>query len=136
MKKFPLMLGLFLLSGCAVGNGPTQRRDLRIVIQGAGAVQVQKVTVAAEDRGAVVSGQLRKLYQFKLPGHVDVRVCQPDGSVETARGTVRDYAARRRGTRIASFTAHLKVNPPTGSSVQVRYHAAGDDSGHDLTCAS
>ncbi len=128
-----LLLGL---TACVGGQPAVQRRDLVIDVRGADSARISGVAVFEGAGGTFVAGRLRQLHEFKLPGHVDVRVCEPDGSTELVQGKVGSYASRRGGVREATFRAHLRSTPPQGASLLVRYHLPGDASEHGLRCDS
>lgn len=90
--------------------------------------------VASEDQ-LVVSGKLRKLHEFKLPGHVDIEICSPDGSGVSALGRVAGYASRRGGLKTARFHARISATRASGTLVRLAYHAPGGDPQHNFRCS-
>ncbi|WP_148897224.1 putative periplasmic lipoprotein [Geothermobacter ehrlichii] len=134
-KPLFLAMALMTLSGCAALRQPPASRTIPPVrILNSGPVTIHKITLIEEDGGLVVVGKLRKLQDFRLPGHVDIQVCSPDGASELVRGKVRMQASKRRGVRESSFRGRLMVPPSSDALLQVRYHAAGDETGHAIRC--
>jgi hypothetical protein len=98
---------------------------------------VSTATATREGEELVISGTVRKPHRFHLPGHVDIVVCGPDG---TMLGVVRQhlaagYLTSRGGAKTVRFTARLHLTPPPGSTVRLRYHAPPLNDEDGLGCA-
>jgi len=138
MKKsiFFIVLTCLLLPSFFGGASAAQEPKLKIQVIPARVVNLVNVRVAVEGDHLVVSGKLKKQHEFKLPGHVDVEICSPDGSNMSTLGRVTGYASRRRGPQKASFYARFPVIPTSGSVMRLSYHASGDSSTHNFKCSS
>jgi hypothetical protein len=82
----------------------------------------------------IVSGKVRKSHEFFLTGHVDIVICDSQGTV-IAREAPRltGHASKGGGVKEGRFSAVMRLVPPPGSKVCVRYHAPSPGEKH-LEC--
>jgi len=103
--------------------------DLEIIPTRVASVSEARVVQKGAD--LIVSGTVRKFHEFFLPGHVDIVICDPQGTViaqETPRLT--GYASNKGGVKEGRFSAELKLVPPPGAKVCVKYHAPASGEEH------
>lgn len=124
----------FALGGCTAARLDKNESSVPVNII---PTQVAKVSEArAVQRGTdlVISGRVKKYHEFFLPGHVDVVICDLQGTVvamETPRLT--GYASKKGGVKEARFSAQVRLTPPPGATVRVKYHAPSSGEDH-LNC--
>ncbi len=133
------------LSGCAAHRpeSATGKRDsldyspaYSVVIAPTTSVTVSKARVYREGEYFVVSGRVKRMHEVQLPGHVDLAVCGPGGTLlaqETTR--VPGLSSNRRGVLGLPFHFRLTMVPPEGAKIRLRYHAPSSANG-DLNCAN
>lgn len=137
MKSSKWIIGSILLAtlglgGCAIPS--TYKGDeisviLDIVPTEGASVSEARVVQRGEE--LVISGKVKKYHEFFLPGHVDIVVCDTQGTAiaqETPRLT--GYASKRGGVKEGRFSARLRLTPPAGSVVHVKHHAPASGEPH------
>jgi|GEM_PF-2255484 hypothetical protein len=122
-------------AGCATAHSEkaiAESIELQIIPTRVASVSEARVVQMGAD--TVVSGTVRKFHEFFLPGHVDIVICDPQGTV-IARVTPRltGHASKRGGVKEGRFSAEVRLVPPPGSKVCVRYHAPASGEEH-LEC--
>jgi len=129
-----LMIAL-VSGGCAA---PLKKSDaehhLSLDIVPTRVASVSEARVVQKGADLIISGTVRKFHEFFLPGHVDIVICDPQGTV-IAQETpgLAGHAAKRGGVREGRFSAEMRLIPPSGSKVSVKYHAPSSGGGH-LAC--
>lgn len=129
-----LMIAL-VMGGCAAPlNKSDAERHLSLDIVPTEVASVSEARVVQKGADLIVSGTVRKYHEYLLPGHVDVVICDPQGSV-IARETpsLTGYASKRGGVKEGRFSAEVRLVPPPGSKVSVKFHAPSSGEGH-LEC--
>jgi hypothetical protein len=136
MKVQKLIVGLTLmataLGGCALprpDKAGESSISLDIVPTAVGSVSEARAVQKGEE--LIISGKVRKYHEFFLPGHVDIVLCDSQGTtiaVETPKLT--GYAAKRGGMKEGRFSAQVKLPPPPGAKVRVKYHAPSSGERH------
>jgi hypothetical protein len=126
-----LMIAL-VIGGCAAPlkkSGAEHHVSLDIVPTRVASVSEVKVVQMGAD--LIVSGKVRKFHEFFLAGHVDIVFCDSQGTViakETPRLT--GHASKGGGVKEGRFSAELKLVPPPGAKVCVKYHAPASGEEH------
>ena len=117
------------LVGCTGTMGPAKAAPQWVVeIAPTPVATVSRADVRASGDQFLLSGEVRRYYRIHLPGHVDVDVIAPDGTVvEQKQITVPGLSSARRGRMDGSFLSKLESVPPKGSVVRFRYHAPGSE---------
>jgi hypothetical protein len=129
-----LMIAL-VIGGCAAPlkkSGAEHHVSLDIVPTRVASVSEARVVQKGAD--LIVSGKVKKYHEFFLPGHVDIVICDSQGTViakETPRLT--GHASKRGGVKEGRFSAELRLVPPLGAKVCVKYHAPASGEEH-LEC--
>ena len=124
-----------VISGCAAPlkkSGAEHHVSLDIVPTRVASVSEARVVQKGAD--LIVSGKVRKYHEFFLPGHVDIVICDSQGTViakEMPRLTV--HASKKGGVKEGRFSAEVRLAPPPGSKVSVKYHAPASGEEH-LEC--
>lgn len=133
------------LSGCTTHRIETATKKtysleyspaLSSVVSLRNSVTVRNVKVYQDGNEFVVSGQVKRMHKVQLPGHVDLAVCGPDGTLlvqETTR--ILNLESKRRGVLELPFRFRLDMVPPEGAKIRLEYHAPA--SGRtELSCVS
>jgi hypothetical protein len=95
---------------------------------------VSEIRVVQKGADLIVSGKVRKFHEFFLAGHVDIVICDAQGTVifkETPRLT--GHASKRGGVKEGRFSAEVRLVPSSGTKVCVRYHVPASGEKH-LEC--
>ena len=139
MREKKWVAGLLMIAlvsgGCAA---PLKKSDAEhhvlLDIVPTEVASVSEARVVQKGADLVVSGTVRKFHEYFLPGHVDVVVCDPQGTV-IARETPRltGHASKGGGVKEGRFSAEVRLVPPPGSKVSVKYHAPASGEEH-LEC--
>lgn len=131
-----ISLGLLVvLSGCvAMRPGRTEPTGITVVKVPTAIASVVKAEIYVEGGRLVVAGNLRRMHEVKIPGHIDVAVCGPDGLLERKSVKVSGLSSKRKGVMSLPFTTHLNLVPPPGSKVTIRYHAPPFAGGEVFEC--
>lgn len=134
ISKSSLWLALLatVLGGCALSRpGMTVENSVALDIVPTAVASVSEARAVQNGEDLIISGKVKKYHRFLLPGHVDIVVCDPQGAViaqETPRLT--GYASKRGGVKEGRFSARLRLTPPEGSAVHVKYHAPSSGEKH------
>jgi hypothetical protein len=91
---------------------------------------ISSAAIYQKGNAAEVRGVIRPRHRgFHGPGHVDIAVVAPDGTVlEEARALYHPRILQRKSDPHAHFTATLSAVPPQGSTVRLSYHKDEDPS--------
>jgi hypothetical protein len=106
-----------------------------VVLSPGTSVTIFRAEAYQKEQGFVVSGKVRRPHEIKLPGHVDLSVCSPDGTTlaqETTR--VPGLNSNRSGVMELPFRFRLDFVPPEGAKVRLNYHAPSFKDGNHLSC--
>lgn len=127
-SKFSLVLLVLAMAwispGCATAHpekAVAESIDLEIIPTRVASVSEARVVQKGAD--LIISGTVRKFHEFFLAGHVDIVICDPQGHViaqETPRLT--GHASKKGGVKEGRFSAEVRLVPPSGSKVCVKYH--------------
>jgi hypothetical protein len=128
-SKFSLVLLVLAMAwiwaGCVTAHAEkavAESIDLEIIPTRVASVSEARVVKKGED--LIVSGSVRKFHEFFLAGHVDIVICDAQGTViakETPRLT--GHASKGGGVKEGQFSAEVRLVPPPGAKVCVKYHA-------------
>lgn len=127
MKKRFLFLGTCCLASVLMSCAPAipdsvELRQIEIEKISTSVAVVSKADIFLDDGGLVVSGILRRMHEVKAPGHVDIVICSPDGTIEQKSVAVPGLSSKRRGAMNLPFRTHFPSVPPAGSKIVLRYH--------------
>jgi len=130
-----LLMIVPFMGGCAAPlkiSGAEQKVSLDIVPTEVASVSETRVVQRGE--ALIITGKVRKFHKFFLPGHVDIVILGPQGTV-IARESPRltGYASKSGGAKEGRFSAEMKLVPLSGTKVCVRYHAPASGGRH-LEC--
>jgi hypothetical protein len=138
-SKFSLVLLVLAMAwiwaGCATAHpekAVAESIDLEIIPTRVASVSEARVVQKGAD--LIISGTVRKFHEFFLAGHVDIVFCDSQGTViakETPRLT--GHASKGGGVKEGRFSAELRLVPPPGAKVCVKYHAPASGEEH-LEC--
>lgn len=134
MKRSLLLITMIFfggLIGCAGATEPAKADpQWSVEIAPTSVATVFRADIRASDDQLLLSGAVRRYYRIHLPGHVDVNVIAPDGTViEQKQIRVPGLSSARKGRMDVPFLAKLDSVPPEGSVIRFRYHApAGENS--------
>jgi len=124
------------LGGCAVPKVDKVREgSVFLDIIPTEMASVSEARVVQKGKDLIISGKVKKSHEFFLAGHVDIVVFDPQGKMmgkELPRLT--GYASKRGGVKEGRFSAQVKLTPPSGSTVRVKYHSPSSGEKH-LGCA-
>jgi hypothetical protein len=124
---------LAVLTGCTVKPGG--RTELTGVKVERGSVDITRARVYREGESLVVVGKLQRPHIVRLPGHVDIVICAPDGALLGQEAVkVPGLSSRRKGVAKLPFSARFSLIPPAGTKVVLRYHAPPFGTEEDLRC--
>jgi hypothetical protein len=136
---FCLLLVVFAIAWipAAGAAAPPERpaaEALRLRIIPTRVASVAEAGVAQRGEDLIVAGKVRKFHPFFLPGHVDIILCNGQGTL-LASGTAKltGHASKRGGVREGRFSATFRLVSPPGARVYVRYHPPGSREAH-LDC--
>jgi len=137
--KFSLMLIILMMAwvlmGCVTIPGKKAvAESVELEIIPTSVASVAEASVVQEGAKLIVSGWVEKFHEFTLPGHVDIVIHDPQGTVVARQEqAIKGYASKRGGVKEGRFTSVVKMVPAAGSKVCIRYHAAASGDGH-LDC--
>lgn len=145
--KFIILIAItgLALSGCTAHRAETAAKKqysfeyspaFSSVTSLKGSVTVSQVKAYQEGNEFVVSGQIKRMHKVHLPGHVDLAVCGPDGTLlvqETTR--IPSLMSKRRGVLQLPFRFRLDMVPPKGAKIRLEYHAPASERA-ELGCIS
>lgn len=118
---------MIALSGCALPlpeRGANSQFPVEIVLSSPTSIETAKVV--QEGHAIVVSGTVRQLHEFHLPGKVLIVACGPDAApLAEEESRITGYASKRGGVKEARFSVRIAMVPPPGTSFRVRYAAPG-----------
>ncbi len=131
------------LSGCAAHRTESaagERVSLdyspgySVVLAPMTSVTVSRARVYQEGEYFVVSGRVKRMHEVQLPGHVDLAICGPDGTLLGQKATrVSGLSSNRKGALELPFRFRLAMVPPESATIHLKYHplSSGDV---ELTC--
>ncbi len=130
-KSKPLWTGALLallVAGCAgPGTGSGKKTGIGVAIEPSSVGALAHPRVRQEDHQVLISGKVRSLHEFLLPGHVDIAVLDRDGNtLLTTRAAISNYASKKGGMKEARFFNRLHLDLPPGARISLRYHAPGE----------
>lgn len=99
-----------------------------------GSITVNKAQTYQDGENFVVWGRVKMMHEIQLPGHVDLAICAPDGTLlaqETTR--VPGLVSKRGGAQELPFRFQIPLTPPEGASIRLQYHAPASGTG-ELGC--
>ncbi len=105
-----------------------------IVLAPMTSVAVSTAQTYQDGESIVVSGRVKRMHEIQLPGHVDLAICTPDGTLvaqETKR--IPNLASKRGGVQEWPFRFQLPLTPPEGAIIRLQYHAPASGNG-ELGC--
>jgi hypothetical protein len=106
--------------GVSLEYGPTYS----MVVSPATSVTISRADAYRKDNDFVVTGKVKRTHEINLPGHMDLAVCAPDGTLlvqETTR--IPGLVTNRKGVIELPFTFSLDSVPPEEAIVRLNYHA-------------
>jgi len=117
------LLSTVLLTGCLAGMGtPVAKTAIAVDMLPTAPVKVASYSLREEDGKLIVSGRVSSLNPIRMPGHVDLTVCDPEGTVVGLyQATISDYASKRGGLKTARFSAVITPVPAEGARISLRY---------------
>jgi hypothetical protein len=147
MKKMILSI-LIMMFGIGIGGCAAQRTahpaeevvsldysaEYSVVLSPMSSVTISEARAYREGEEFVVSGRVRRTHEINLPGHVDLAVCAPNGTLlaqETMR--VSGLHSNRKGVIELPFAFRLALIPPKGAKIRIEYHAPSSRDA-DLSC--
>lgn len=130
-----LLIPAMILGGCAAGRIDLAKSgEVSVEVIPDGTAKRVQPFAYKEGEILVVTGKVRSLLPFYLPGYVDIWVCSPDNNLlGQARPRITSHSSKRGGTKEARFSARLSELPPAGSIIRLRYRAPGATQ-EDLFC--
>lgn len=123
-----------LLAGCvAASPDTTVKPTIAVEMLPSSPAKVSSYNLRQEDGTLVVSGRVTSLNPIRIPGHVDLVVCGPDGQATGHyQAPINDYASKRGGLKSARFSANIAPTPVDGSIIRLKYDAPPSEEGHLL----
>ena len=122
------LLTAVLLAGCT-GGGKNLVRDGVVEIETVPSRQaaITSLRVAQNGPNMMLRGrvQRRPIGWGRIPGHIDVELVGPDGSV--LEKTRAGYRQRSIKSRYAEFHGRLDTTPPAGSTIRVIHDLRSHD---------
>ncbi len=86
-------------------------------------VTVSQARVYQDGDEFVVSGKVKRMHEIQLPGHVDLAICDSDGTLLIQKTTrIPSLASNRKGVLELPFRFRLGFVPPEGSKIRLQYH--------------
>lgn len=114
---------LVALTACApMKAGRTEPAAVHVEKVPTSIASVSQANVHLENDQLVVTGRLLRMHEVKMPGHVDVIVCSPEGFLAGRGVTVPGLSSKRKGVLSLPFVARFDLVPPSGSTVTLSYH--------------
>lgn len=125
-----------LLPGCAVGNPVlVEKSTITVELLPSAPAKVSSYSLRQEDGKLVVAGRVTSLNPIRIPGHVDLVVCGPDGQATGHyQAPIYNYASKRGGLKSARFSADITPVPIDGSAIRLKYDAPPTVEEHLLGC--
>lgn len=126
MKRSALIVPLaltVLLGGClAGGNASNRKAAIAVDILASSPVKIADYSLMERDGKLMVSGRVSSLNPIRMPGHVDLTVCDPEGTVVGLyQAKITGYASKRGGLKTARFSAAISPVPAEGARISLRY---------------
>lgn len=123
------------LSGCALQRpAPIAQEEIPVQVFSSGTdvrapmspVVITRALAQVEDQDLIVSGWVKRLYEVSLPGHIDIAVFAPDGTLlAKEKALVPGLNSNRRGVMQTRFQVQLPQIPPADAKILLHYHAPG-----------
>lgn len=131
-----LSLAVILLAGCVAGTPDnTGTPAMSVEMLPSAPAKVSSYNLRLEDGSLIVSGRVTSFNPIRIPGHVDLVVCGPDGQTTGHyQAPIYDYASKRGGLKEARFTTRLEPVPAEGSVIKLKYDAPPSEDGHQPSC--
>ena len=64
------------------------------------------------------------MHRVQLPGHVDLAICNPDGTLLVQEATrISSLASKRKGVLKLPFRFRFDMVPPEGAKIRLEDHA-------------
>lgn len=125
-----------MLAGCVVGTPDrVEKPAIAIELLPSAPATVSSYSLRQEDGKLVVAGRVTSLNPIRIPGHVDLVVCGPDGQATGHYQTpIYNYASKRGGLKSARFSADITPVPIDGSAIRLKYDAPPTVEEHLLAC--
>jgi hypothetical protein len=133
--KFAILVTIIALtlSGCATHRTttPTDPKvslnyspELSPVLSSRNSVTISQARVYQDGDEFIISGRVKRMHRIQLPGHIDLAICAPDGTLLTQEIVrVPSLASNRKGVLELPFRVQLQTTPPEGSKIDLKYHA-------------
>lgn len=122
-----------LLAGCVTGS--PEKSTMAVEMLPSAPAKVSSYNLEKEDGTLVVTGRVTSLNPIRIPGHVDLVVCGPDGQATGHyQSSIYDYASKRGGIKSARFTANITPVPKDGSTIRLKYDTPPTAEEHLLSC--
>jgi len=115
---------LLVVTGCAANKNLSFVNNFTIQENSTKDIKITKTRAYIDDGTFVVSGKLKRQYIRKsCPGHIDIAVIDPDGSVFDHVSTKLTLPFNSRSKRKNStFEAQFTQMPPKGSTIRINFH--------------
>lgn len=125
---------LLALTACApMKAGRTEPAAVHVEKVPTSIASVSQAAVHLENGQLLVTGRLFRMHEVKMPGHVDVIVCSPDGFLAGRGVAVPGLSSKRKGGMSLPFVARFDLVPPSGSTVTLSYHPRPTAAEENLT---
>lgn len=139
MKTFKLIAcfsfaGLILFGCAASPNNSAERKPYSLEYsQAKSAVLVSKEPVSVsfvqsyqKGDSLVVWGRVQRNHRITSPGHLDLAICDQEGTLLVQeQQRISGLSSHRKGRLELPFRFRIALIPPEGATVHLRYHAPG-----------
>lgn len=144
-RRIPTTI-LILLSGAliAIAIGCASRINLvndgiySVNTRDTNGVKITTTKISVDDGRFIVTGKLKRAsISRSYPGHVDVVIIGPDGSVldQASVKNKMPFIGRSR-RKISSFKAEFFKIPPEGATVIISFHGKTSSEGEEFDCGA
>lgn len=115
-------------------SGPIPLSFFDVETETTSVASILRADLSQKGDGLLVTGTLRRTHEVKLPGHIDIVICGPNGLIQKQSVSVPGLSSKRKGALNLPFSAQFNFFPPAGSRIILRYHAPGSAPLDESTC--
>lgn len=119
----------------AEASSDVEKQRIPVELLQSARAKVSSYSLRHEDGKLIVAGRVTSLNPIRIPGHVDLVVCGPDGQAAGYyQAPIYDYASKRGGLKSARFSASITPVPSDDSTIRLKYDAPPTGEEHLLSC--
>ena len=124
--------------GCASRINLVNEGIYSIVTQDINGVKITTTEISVDNDKFKVAGKLKRTYTSKsYPGHVDVAIISPDGSVldQVSVKNKMPFIGRSK-RKNSSFRVEFSQIPPEGATIKISFHGKTSSGSEEFDCGA